>query len=234
MRRWQGKAWRVIAGSLAVAVAALARAAAAPPLPDGAAAPLPPPRPDAPAPSRSADADAQDAACQDRLARLGVRFETRPPLQEGFCGAPGPILLQSLPDGLAVPAGVVTTCPLAEALARWSLDVLGPQAQRRFGEAPSRLLIGTSYQCREQRSGAKPSEHAFANAVDVAGFTIGRERAVPVATHPDGSPEADFLAAARQAACAYFTTVLGPGQEGHDEHLHLDLRQRNGGFRICQ
>ena len=39
----------------------------------------------------------------------------------------------------------------------------------------------------------------------------------------------------RQSACARFTTVLGPGSDGHHEsHIHLDLAERHNGYRICQ
>jgi hypothetical protein len=30
-------------------------------------------------------------------------------------------------------------------------------------------------------------------------------------------------------------TVLGPGSDGyHEEHIHLDLAERNNNYRICQ
>jgi Extensin-like protein C-terminus len=34
-------------------------------------------------------------------------------------------------------------------------------------------------------------------------------------------------------ACRRFTTVLGPGEPYHDEHIHLDTIERRGGYRIC-
>ena len=40
--------------------------------------------------------------------------------------------------------------------------------------------------------------------------------------------------ALRDAACHRFTTVLGPGDPYHDGHIHLDVIQRRGGYRICQ
>jgi hypothetical protein len=41
--------------------------------------------------------------------------------------------------------------------------------------------------------------------------------------------------ALRETACARFTTVLGPGSDGHHEgHIHLDLAERGHGYRICQ
>ncbi|MFD0463084.1 extensin family protein [Microvirga aerilata] len=50
-----------------------------------------------------------------------------------------------------------------------------------------------------------------------------------------GFPESAFQAAVQKAACPIFTTVLGPGSDAaHGDHLHLDLRQRKGDYRICQ
>ena len=40
--------------------------------------------------------------------------------------------------------------------------------------------------------------------------------------------EQDFLRDVHYTACQYFTTVLGPGYEGHEDHLHLDLARHNG------
>jgi hypothetical protein len=39
----------------------------------------------------------------------------------------------------------------------------------------------------------------------------------------------------RQTACVRFKTVLGPGSDGyHEEHIHVDLAERNHDYRICQ
>ena len=59
--------------------------------------------------------------------------------------------------------------------------------------------------------------------------------AFAVAARAGESPEALFQAAVRARACAYFTTVLGPGSDAaHADHLHLDVRERRPGVRICQ
>ena len=37
------------------------------------------------------------------------------------------------------------------------------------------------------------------------------------------------------SACTRFPTVLGPGSDGyHEDHIHLDLMERRGNYRICQ
>ena len=39
----------------------------------------------------------------------------------------------------------------------------------------------------------------------------------------------------RASVCNRFTTVLGPGSDGyHEEHIHIDLAERRGGFKMCQ
>jgi hypothetical protein len=45
----------------------------------------------------------------------------------------------------------------------------------------------------------------------------------------------DWREALRRKTCARFTTVLGPGSDGfHETHVHLDLAERKGGYRMCQ
>ncbi|HLM40385.1 MAG TPA: extensin family protein [Microvirga sp.] len=235
-----------LSGVVAAASMALTLAVAAQEAP-----PLPPPRPDRPVPpppGAPADRNAPtgevpttekapeaDTACIERLTRLGLRFEARPAVQEGVCSVQTPVLLSGLPDGVAVAPAALMTCPLAESLARWMGEAVRPEADRHFGSAPKKLLIGTSYQCRDQRSGAKLSEHAFGNGVDVMGFEFAKRPPLVVGAHAEGSPEAAFQLAVQKAACPVFTTVLGPGSDdAHGNHLHLDMRARKGDYRICQ
>ena len=226
------------------ALLALVLAAAAPPG-EAPAPPLPPPRPAAEAPpalpppqepaAAPDEREAAAAACAERLTELGLRFEPRPDVSEEACSVRAPVLVSGLPEGIEVAPPSLMTCAVAEGLARWALEALRPEAERHLGTQPTKLMIGTSYQCRGQRSGSKLSEHAFGNAVDVMGIGLKGRAPVAVAAHPEGSPEAAFQAAVQKAACAHFTTVLGPGADAdHGDHLHLDQRERNRGYRICQ
>ncbi len=218
-------------------------------------APLPPPRPDRPASPEPApepraerplsnetpvermasEEDSTHSACLDRLTKLGLRFEKRPPVQEGRCGIQNPVLLSSLPNGIQVAPASLMACPVAESLARWMTETVAPEAESQFQTAPTKLLIGTSYQCRDQRNGAKLSEHALGNGVDVMGFEFAKRSPLAIASQPENSPEANFQSAVQKAACPIFNTVLGPGSDAdHGDHLHLDLRARKGDYRICQ
>jgi hypothetical protein len=250
----------VVSGAFFAALVAMAPVAAdaqvaSPPLPparpgpivsEAPDPPLPPARPASPtqaageaqpkgAAAAEALAEPADPECPGRLGRLGVAFDESADVGENGCSVRQAVLVSRLPDGLEVSPPSLMTCPLAEGLARWTLDVLSVEADRHFGSAPTKLLIGTSYQCRNQRSGTRLSEHAFGNAVDVMGFAFATRPSITVGAQPDGSPEAAFQDAVRKGACASFTTVLGPGADAdHGDHLHLDRRDRNRGFRICQ
>jgi hypothetical protein len=206
--------------------------------------PTPPPRPADladPAPVAATPAKpevlAEESACQERLVKLGVRFEPLPAIANGLCGAPHPLRVSHLPDGLEVSPPATLVCAVAEALSRWAKEVVAAEAGRHLEAQPTRIAIGTSYECRNQnrQTTGKLSEHAFANAVDISGFEFKGRKALQIGTHPAETPEALFQAAIRTQACAYFTTVLGPGSDAaHATHLHFDLRGRNRGFRMCQ
>jgi hypothetical protein len=216
----------------------------------GAEVPLPPPRPPELGPDRAPVAAAEGPlpdspddrtdvrdACLRKLADLGAKAEFSPPLANGVCGANSPLKLTGLPGGLEVSPPAIVTCAVAEALAQWTAGSVKTEAERHVAEPPSKILIGTSYECRSQnrQPGAKLSEHAFANAVDVMGFVFPKRPAIIIVPREDESPESLFQAAVRQGACAHFTTVLGPGTDAaHANHLHLDMRERKRGAKLCQ
>jgi hypothetical protein len=212
--------------------------------------PLPPPRPDRPAPSapqndkvpeeqprepKATEADDPAAlACLEHLKTLGLHFEKHELVQDNTCGIKNPVSVSALPNGIVVVPASLMECSFAEGLTRWVTETVIARASEHFQSAPKKLLIGTSYQCRDQTSGSKLSEHAFGNGVDVMGFEFDKHPPLTIHAQPEGSPEEAFQSAIRKEACTVFSTVLGPGAEDHEDHLHLDMRARNGNYRICQ
>lgn len=201
--------------------------------------PLPPARP----PELSGEAAlavtvaaADDTACRQRLERLGARFEPVPALSDGQCGAARPLKITALAGDLALNPPATLVCGAAEALARWATEAQ-TLAERDLSQPLKGLSLGTTYLCRGQNHDpdAKLSEHAFANGIDVMGFTFANRAVIAVAPLPEGTPEAAFLAHARAKACGFFRTVLGPGTDAaHANHFHLDERERTAGHRLCQ
>ena len=84
--------------------------------------------------------------------------------------------------------------------------------------------------------GARISEHAFGNALDIAAFTLADGRKITVKDGWHGSPEEQgFLHDVQGAACEQFTTVLAPGYNRfHYDHIHVDLMRRASGARDLQ
>jgi hypothetical protein len=80
------------------------------------------------------------------------------------------------------------------------------------------------------------SEHAFGNALDIAGFTLADGRYISVQKGWKGLPEEQgFLRDVQGAACDQFSTVLAPGSNVyHYDHIHVDLRRRRAGGGICK
>ena len=218
------------------AAAAAGETPAPPPRPAGIEAPPAQPGPRGAAPDdRMPEAD--DAACLTRIKELGLHFEPLPPLSEGACGAARPLKVSRLADDIAVEPPATMVCGMAEALAQWSRVVVVPEAKRLLSARAKAIAIGTSYQCRTRNHipGAKLSEHAFANAVDVSGIVFHDHASVTIGTPAADTPEARYALAIQTGACPSFHTVLGPGSDvEHGNHLHLDLRGRRNGYRICQ
>jgi hypothetical protein len=182
---------------------------------------------------------AQDTGCEETLASMGVDFEVLDPIaepEEPACNVERPLLVSKA--GINLEPAIVARCETAKALALWIDEVLIPSAVLHLGDAPVALVTGTSYQCRKRRGAGevKVSEHARANAVDVTGVTFEEREPVEIMERPgSAAPARAFQAAARGGACAYFTTVLGPGtNSAHGDHLHLDNLRRANGYRICQ
>lgn len=128
------------------------------------------------------------------------------------------------------------TCGAALSLALWERHALQPAAQAHFGQPVTRVEHFGSYACRNVRGasgeGERRSQHASANAFDVAGLRLGNGRRISVLNDWSGDdPEAVFLREARDGACRFFKGTLSPDYNAaHRDHFHLD----RGPYRICR
>ena len=128
------------------------------------------------------------------------------------------------------------TCSASLSLAMWERHALGPAAQTHFGQSVTRIEHFGSYACRNVRGaggeGERRSQHASANAFDVAGFRLGNGRRITLVNGWDGeAAEAAFLREVRDGACRFFRGTLGPDYNAaHRDHFHLD----QGPYRICR
>jgi hypothetical protein len=177
------------------------------------------------------------SACQIRLAKLAV-FKPLPALiGAGECGAVDAVIVEGviLPDRAKVVVSPPATlrCTMAEAVAIWVREDIAP-AVLKLG-APLRGLDNfDSYECRARNrvAGATLSEHGRANALDVRAFKLANGTVIGLT---EVNVAKDWREGIRTSACARFSTVLGPGSDGyHEEHIHVDLAERRGGYKMCQ
>ena len=182
--------------------------------------------------------------CQTRMTeRIIAVFQSVPAITRAArgCGATDVVRLETilLPDNSRVTMSPPATmrCTMAEAVAHWVRDDVTPafaKAGGSAGPAVRALDNYASYDCRGRNNvaTARTSEHGFANALDVRGVRLADGKFVQFT---DRTIARDVREGLRKDACARFTTVLGPGSDGHhEEHIHFDLAERRGGYRICQ
>jgi hypothetical protein len=162
----------------------------------------------------------------------------------GICGLTHPFKVAALLDGQVMLDGdYILDCPMIAALNAWVRDVVEPAAQTHFNERAVEITTFGTYSCRgiNGEFGARLSEHAFGNAIDVSGFRLQDGRSIVIARDwTRGDPQSQaFLRDVDNGACGDFTTVLGPGYNFlHYNHFHLDLAMRGnmstGPRRVCK
>lgn len=170
------------------------------------------------------------STCGVALAKLGVEAKPIAPISEGMCGVPEPVAVAALGDGaIDLTAKAIVGCQLAETFANWFDDDVQPAARKLLGGEVVGMRVAASYVCRTRNGvpGAKLSEHAHGNAIDISAFNVDGHGWIEVGGN-HGLAEARFLATIRKSACGPFKTVLGPGSDAsHTDHFHLDLAQRS-------
>jgi hypothetical protein len=182
--------------------------------------------------------------CARILKDLNLDFEALAPLgNPNGCGAAAPILIKAIKGTRIVPPAEAT-CDFAEQLHGWVTSSLQPSASSLLGRELVQIDNASAYVCRRRNNSAsgKLSEHAKANALDIAKLHFAGEQATTIRADwsslraiVGASRNAKFLARIRRDACIRFTTVLGPGADRyHGDHFHVDYVQRKSGYRICK
>ncbi len=173
------------------------------------------------------------AACRAAFDAAGIAVAAVPDRAgaEG-CGFTGAMLL---PVGVrALPGRPVVSCPVAAAWVLFERHGLQPAARAHVGSEVAAIRHLGTYNCRNVNHAAqgRRSQHATANAIDLAAFVLRDGREVRLARDWAGEgAEAAFLRAVRDGACRWFRAVLGPEYNAaHRDHFHLDM----GPWRACR
>ncbi|CCM76562.1 putative extensin family protein [Rhizobium mesoamericanum STM3625] len=188
----------------------------------------------------AAESDEVHSECIKELQALGVAFKDISRIDDGNgCGIDKPIKVTEVLPGIKIKPDAVFRCQVALALARWMKESVIPAASVAAANQGRIVAVNqaSSYVCR-LRNGAetgKVSEHARGNAIDIASFSFeeGKDIAV-LPRREDPTLIGAFQRTISAAGCLYFTTVLDPESDAaHETHFHLDVLERNGGYRYC-
>lgn len=175
---------------------------------------------------------ADRGACLDVLSRADLDFAPVPDRRvDDRCGFENVVRETRMPVAFDIPA--TATCSLVAAL-YWYEAALEAAAARDLGARLTRIDQLGTFACRNINSEivGPRSEHATANAIDIAAFHMSDGRTVTVAADwGKPTPAGRFLKDAHDAACGLFNVVLGPDYNRlHANHFHLDL----GRYRACR
>jgi hypothetical protein len=183
--------------------------------------------------------DDDPAACLRTLEQAQMRAEPLPD-REAAPGCPLRNVVLVRQTRAQLNAAFSLSCRAAVSLALWEQHVMVPEAERLLGSAVRQIDHFGSFACRNVygREGGRLSQHASADALDIAGFRLQDGRRITVARHwraegTEGADaaEAQFLRTVHQGACRFFDGVFGPDyNQAHADHLHLD----RGPFRLCR
>lgn len=180
---------------------------------------------------KAARAGADPALCRSILRKAGVSFAEVPAQTEGdFCTVRDALLVEA---GMArlIPAEAPMVCREALALSVWERQVVQPAAYEVLGQGVTGLEHYGTYACRRMygRAEGPVSEHASADAIDLAAFRLADGSSVSVLRDwKDPGPKGQFLRRVRDGACRVFATTLSPDYNAeHADHLHLDMQGWN-------
>lgn len=137
-------------------------------------------------------------------------------------------------SGVTFNASFVASCPLAVAWSLFERHRLQPTARDVFGQPVAQVQHLGSFACRNiyHRENARRSEHATAEALDIAAFRLADGQRIEVLEDWGGDDaEGEFLERIQQGACEIFGSVLGPEYNAaHANHFHFGMR----GFGFCR
>jgi hypothetical protein len=173
------------------------------------------------------------ALCQQVLATTDITYEPVADRMTGpACGFFDAVRISQTSSRVSAPFSL--SCRAAVSLAMWERHVLAPTAAKYFKQQVATIEHFGSYSCRNVygRANATRSQHATAEALDIAGFVLEDGQRIRVLKNwHEHNDQAAFLREVRTGACRFFDGVLSPDYNAaHRDHFHFD----RGPYRACR
>ena len=173
--------------------------------------------------------------CRGALAETRARLDFLPDAEDSeHCHIRNRVRVASLSRASMRPVSM--RCEMAARLYLWERHALQELAREFLGTRVARIEHFSAYSCRKIRTARGPSsrwsQHATANAFDIAGFVMTDGRRVGLPGDWDGQGDrARFMRAVRDSLCDWFNVVLSPDYNRlHADHFHVDM----GPFLSCR
>lgn len=148
------------------------------------------------------------------------------------CSIQTPVKITSI-AGIKLTTPAVLDCSTAKTFADWLTRDADPAARRHLGGKIEKVWVMAGYACRSRNNkrGARLSEHAFGRAIDIGGMWLSTGKRVSVQSDWGGGPAGKYLREIWKAACGPFKTVLGPEADRyHRDHFHFDRARRGSTY----
>lgn len=170
--------------------------------------------------------------CFAVLARSEVQVTRQQfPFNDRGCGFDDGALLSR--STVSYGGGVLLRCSALASLILWERHVLQQEAERVLKKKVRSIRSLGTFSCRNvnhQKNG-RLSQHATANAIDIAGFAFEDGSSVSVLKDWGKGDNGEFLRAVHSGACRFFGGALSPDYNAaHANHFHFDM----GWWRICR
>lgn len=174
--------------------------------------------------------DNNPQACFEALERAqtagAIQF-TRAGDMGGKCPLKDPVRVRGFGE-VSLSSSYLASCRLALSSAMYVSQVVKPLASESLGSPLARIDHLGSYACRNvyNKPNARLSEHATAEALDIAGFRLKDGRQLTVLKQwPQTGNEGQFIQTLFSESCPYFGNSIGPDYNAaHANHFHLGMR----------
>ncbi|WP_135505983.1 extensin family protein [Roseovarius aestuariivivens] len=148
----------------------------------------------------------------------------------GACGIEKAVAVNAV-SGVSLSRPAQMDCHTARTLNAWVKYAAIPEVGETGGGLAT-LEVAAHYACRTRnnRPGARLSEHAKGKAIDISAFRLADGSEISVLDHWGGGARGRILKRLHGSACGPFGTVLGPESDRHhQDHFHFDTAEHGYG-----
>ena len=146
------------------------------------------------------------------------------------CGIDDPVKVFMV-SGVALQNQPSVHCDTAQALNSWVSEAAQPVVADLNTRIESlRVIADYSCRTRNNRRGARMSEHSKGRALDIAGLRLADGTVLSVLEDWRSEAHSGLMRALHASACGPFGTVLGPKSDRHhQDHFHFDVASYRSG-----